>query len=98
MTALTLLTACPNKEVAPSATTPASAPVAETTQTTVKIGQVSALSGAVAHIGKDNERGAILAIDDLNAENLVIGNKKIHFELVRMLSARWRSEGFFEIL
>lgn len=82
MTALTLLTACPNKEVAPSATTPASAPVAETTQTTVKIGQVSALSGAVAHIGKDNERGAILAIDDLNAENLVIGNKKIHFELV----------------
>ena len=48
----------------------------------VKIGHVAPMSGAQAHYGKDNENGARMAIDDLNAQNIVIGGKKIKFELV----------------
>jgi len=43
---------------------------------------VAPMSGAQAHYGKDNENGARMAIDDLNAQNIVIGGKKIKFELV----------------
>lgn len=49
---------------------------------TVKIGHVAPLSGPQANFGKDNENGARLAIDDLNAQNLVIGGKKVRFQLV----------------
>jgi branched-chain amino acid transport system substrate-binding protein len=48
----------------------------------VKIGHVGPLSGAVAHIGKDNELGARMAIDELNAKGVTIGGKKIKFELI----------------
>lgn len=48
----------------------------------VKIGHVAPLSGPQAHLGKDNQNGAQLAIDELNAQNLVIGGKKIKWELV----------------
>ena len=33
----------------------------------IKIGHVAPLSGAIAHLGKDNENGARLAIEELNA-------------------------------
>jgi len=36
-------------------------------QTVVKIGHVAPLTGPIAHLGKDNELGARLAIEDLNA-------------------------------
>jgi branched-chain amino acid transport system substrate-binding protein len=48
----------------------------------VKIGHVGPLSGAIAHLGKDNEYGARLAIEELNAKGVSIGGKKIKFELV----------------
>ncbi|MCJ7800152.1 MAG: branched-chain amino acid ABC transporter substrate-binding protein [Polaromonas sp.] len=48
----------------------------------VKIGHVAPMSGAQAHYGKDNENGARMAIEDLNTQNIVIGGKKIKFELV----------------
>ena len=48
---------------------------------TVKIAHAGPVSGGIAHIGKDTENGVRLAIDDLNAQNLVIGGKKIRFEL-----------------
>ncbi|MEO7031980.1 MAG: branched-chain amino acid ABC transporter substrate-binding protein, partial [Herbaspirillum sp.] len=48
----------------------------------VKIGHVGPLSGAIAHLGKDNENGARMAIDELNKEGVVIDGKKIKFELV----------------
>ena len=51
-------------------------------QEVVKIGHVGPLSGAIAHLGKDNENGARLAIEDLNAKGLTIGGKKVKFELV----------------
>ncbi|MBX3633273.1 MAG: branched chain amino acid ABC transporter substrate-binding protein [Acidovorax sp. SCN 68-22] len=47
----------------------------------VKIGHVAPVSGAQAHYGKDNENGARMAIEDLNAQGVTIGGKKIKFEL-----------------
>ncbi len=51
-------------------------------QTVVRIGHVGPVSGAQAHYGKDNENGARMAIDDLNAKGLSIGGQKVKFELV----------------
>lgn len=47
----------------------------------VKIGHVGPLSGQIAHLGKDNENGARMAIDVLNAKGVTIGGKKIKFVL-----------------
>jgi branched-chain amino acid transport system substrate-binding protein len=48
----------------------------------VKIGHVAPISGAIAHLGKDNENGARLAVEELNAKGISIGGKKIKFELL----------------
>lgn len=48
----------------------------------VKIGSVAPLTGPQAHLGKDNDNGARLAIDEINATHPVIGGKHIKFELV----------------
>lgn len=48
----------------------------------VKIGHVAPMSGGQAHYGKDNENGVRMAIEDLNAQNIVIAGKKIKFEIV----------------
>jgi branched-chain amino acid transport system substrate-binding protein len=48
----------------------------------VKIGHVAPLSGQIAHLGKDNENGARMAVDVLNTKNLRIGGKKIKFVLL----------------
>ncbi|WP_422013788.1 branched-chain amino acid ABC transporter substrate-binding protein [Roseateles sp.] len=48
----------------------------------VKIGHVAPTSGAIAHLGKDNELGARLAIEELNAKGVMIGGKKAKFELL----------------
>ena len=48
----------------------------------VRIGHVAPLSGAQAHNGKDVENGARMAIDDLNARDVLIHGKKARFELV----------------
>jgi branched-chain amino acid transport system substrate-binding protein len=47
----------------------------------VKIGHVGPTSGAIAHLGKDNENGARMAIDELNAKGVTIGGKKVKLEL-----------------
>lgn len=51
-------------------------------QDVVKIGHVAPLSGPIAHLGKDNEFGARLAIEELNAKGITIGGKKVKFELL----------------
>ena len=51
-------------------------------QTVVKIGHVAPLTGNVAHLGKDNERGALMAIDDLNAKGIKLGGQAVKFELL----------------
>ncbi len=48
----------------------------------VKIGHVGPLSGQIAHLGKDNENGARMAIDVLNTKAISIAGKKIKFVLV----------------
>ena len=48
----------------------------------VKIGHVAPMSGGQAHYGKDNANGSAMAVADLNAQNIVIGGKKIKFELM----------------
>jgi len=48
----------------------------------VKIGHVAPTSGSIAHLGKDNENGARMAIDELNAKGVMIGGKKAKFELL----------------
>jgi len=48
----------------------------------VRIGHVAPMSGAIAHLGKDNENGARMAIDELNAKGTMIGGKKVRFELI----------------
>jgi len=70
------LAACGKKEAAAPA-----APAAPA-EAVVKIGHVAPTSGAIAHLGKDNENGARMAIDDLNAKGLTIEGKKIKFELL----------------
>nr|WP_294864493.1 branched-chain amino acid ABC transporter substrate-binding protein [uncultured Pseudogulbenkiania sp.] len=79
------LTACGKQDQASSTAEP---PASVATQTEkngldiIKIGQVSPMTGPIAHLGKDNEFGAKQAIDDLNAEGVEIGGKKVKFELV----------------
>ena len=48
---------------------------------TIKIGHVAATSGPIAHLGKDNENGARMAVDELNAKGVVIGGKKYRIVL-----------------
>jgi branched-chain amino acid transport system substrate-binding protein len=48
----------------------------------VKIGHAGPLTGGIAHLGKDNENGARLAVEEINAAGLEIGGKKVTLELV----------------
>src|SRR5690242_20398436 len=48
----------------------------------VRIGLADALTGPLAHFGKDDENGARMAIDELNARGATIGGRKAHFELM----------------
>ncbi len=70
------LTGCGKKEE-PPAPAPAAQP-----EVTVKIGHAAPLTGPQAHLGKDNENGVRLAIDELNAQGLEIGGAKVKFELL----------------
>ncbi|MEN9793529.1 MAG: putative high-affinity branched-chain amino acid transporter substrate binding protein LivK [Pseudomonadota bacterium] len=56
--------------------------VAHAQTVTVKIGHVAPMTGGIAHLGKDNEAGAKLAIADLNKNNIKIGGKAVKFELL----------------
>lgn len=77
------LSACGQKEepkavVAPTA---AAAPAAKP-DVVVKLGHVAPMTGPQAHLGKDNENAAVLAIEELNAKGLEIGGAKVKFELL----------------
>ncbi len=76
------MTACGKKEepkpaAAPAAPAPAAKPVI-----VIKLGHVAPMTGPQAHLGKDNENGARLAIEELNAQGLEIGGAKASFELL----------------
>src|SRR5687768_12326980 len=48
----------------------------------VKIGHVAPLTGGIAHLGKDNENGARLAIEQANEAKVTIDGKPVKFTLV----------------
>jgi ABC-type branched-subunit amino acid transport system substrate-binding protein len=54
---------------------------AASAQEVVKIGVSGPLSGANAFAGKDNENGARLAIEELNAKKIKVGGKAVTFVL-----------------
>ncbi|POZ60418.1 branched-chain amino acid ABC transporter substrate-binding protein [Chromobacterium alticapitis] len=82
-TAALAMVACSKQEQAASGQASAPAQAASGGDSaTIKIGQVSPMSGPISHLGKDNEYGAKLAIEDLNAQGVEIGGKKLKFELV----------------
>src|SRR5215469_6614447 len=56
-------------------------PLAAHADLTVKIGQVSPLTGELSHIGKDDENGVRLAIEDLNSRKIRIGGQNVTFVL-----------------
>ena len=76
-----LIVAACQKEAPPPPPQKAEAPKPPP-EVVVKIGQVSPLTGPQAHLGKDNDNGARLAIEEANAKGLTIGGAKVKFELV----------------
>ena len=48
----------------------------------VTLAHVGPTTGAIAHLGKDNERGAMLAVEELNARGVMIGGKKANIRLI----------------
>jgi branched-chain amino acid transport system substrate-binding protein len=51
-------------------------------QQVVKIGHVAPISGPSAHLGKDNENAARMAIDELNAKGFALNGQKATLQLV----------------
>jgi len=75
------LAACGKKEE-PAKKEAAKAPAAPAEET-VKIGHVAPLTGGIAHLGKDNENGAKMAVDEINAAGgIKIGDKTVKLALV----------------
>lgn len=65
-------TGSPNQTAAP----------APSNELVVKIGASAPLTGPQAHIGKDNENGTRMAIEDANAKGLTLAGQKVRFELL----------------
>jgi branched-chain amino acid transport system substrate-binding protein len=47
----------------------------------VRVGHAAPLTGSIAHLGKDNENGARLAVEEINTQGLTIDGQKIQLEL-----------------
>ncbi|MDP2828773.1 MAG: branched-chain amino acid ABC transporter substrate-binding protein [Sulfuricellaceae bacterium] len=69
----TTLTACEKNETGRAG---------QNQEKSIQIGAVQPLTGPQSHLGKDNENGTRLALDDANAKGIVIGGKKIRFEML----------------
>lgn len=73
--------ACGKKEQAPA--TPATTAAAPApSEEVVRVGSVAPLTGPQASLGKDNENGARMAFDEANAAGLILGGKKIKFDVL----------------
>ena len=55
---------------------------AASAQQVVKIGHVAPISGPSAHLGKDNENAARMAIDELNAKGFTLNGQKATLQLI----------------
>mgnify|MGYP000367235499 FL=1 len=75
------LAACGKKEEPKAEAKAAPAPAAPQ-EVVIKIGHVGPTSGQIAHLGKDNENGAKLAVEEANAKGIMVDGKKAKFELL----------------
>src|SRR5215831_16710099 len=50
----------------------------------VVLGSVSPLTGGIAHLGKDNENGVRLAVEEANSAGPKLGGKDIQFDLISL--------------
>ena len=69
----------PAKPAAPAAKAPAAPP---SPSMVVNVGHVGPLTGGIAHLGKDNENGARLAIEEANAAKITIDGKEVKFVMI----------------
>src|ERR1044072_1978374 len=72
---------CGDKKPEPKAENGAAAP-APAAALEVKIGHVGPLTGGIAHLGKDNENGARLAVEEANAAGVKLGGNAVRFTLL----------------
>lgn len=79
--ALLTVAACGRKEEPAPAGSAPPAPPADADAGAVIIGHVGPLSGPQAHYGKDNENGVRMAIEELNAQGVRLGNRPVRLEL-----------------
>jgi branched-chain amino acid transport system substrate-binding protein len=79
--ALVTVYGCGKEEPKKAAEAPKAAAPAEDT-VTVKIGHAGPLTGGIAHLGKDDENGVHLAVDEATAKKIKIGGKTIKFEMM----------------
>jgi branched-chain amino acid transport system substrate-binding protein len=74
------VTSAPNSAVMPPQQ--GSNTAAATQEVLVKIGHAAPLTGNQAHLGRENENGARMAIADLNQQKLKIGGQEAKFQLI----------------
>ncbi|MFZ1910276.1 MAG: branched-chain amino acid ABC transporter substrate-binding protein [Burkholderiales bacterium] len=71
------------EEKKPEAPKPqASAAPAPASTLEITLGTVGPLTGSIAHLGKDNENGVVLAVEQANAAKISIDGKPAHFTLI----------------
>jgi branched-chain amino acid transport system substrate-binding protein len=71
------------KQAAAPKTETAAAPAAPAEETVkVTIGHAGPLTGSIAHLGKDDENGVHLAVDEANAKKIKLGGKTVNFVMM----------------
>jgi branched-chain amino acid transport system substrate-binding protein len=71
------------KQAAAPATQTAAAPAPPAEETiTVTIGHAGPLTGSIAHLGKDDENGVHLAVDQANEKKIKLGGKTVKFVMM----------------
>jgi len=72
----------PKQQAAPKAAAPAAAPAPAAETITVTIGHAGPLTGGIAHLGKDDENGVHLAVDEANAKKIKLGGKTVNWVMM----------------
>jgi branched-chain amino acid transport system substrate-binding protein len=78
VTAALALAACGKKEEAPKADGKPAAPAG----VTVTIAHAGPLTGSIAHLGKDDENGVALAVENANKAGIKLGGQAVTFKMV----------------
>ncbi|WP_310637745.1 branched-chain amino acid ABC transporter substrate-binding protein [Delftia acidovorans] len=73
--------AAPGMAAAPAATAAPAAPSSADAPLVVRIAHAGPVSGPIASLGKDEENGVRMALDELNAKALEIGGRKLRWKL-----------------